>query len=74
MISVSMAREIPKLKKIIDKYEIFNESNMEHEQNILILMLLWEFQKGEDSFWWPYLEILPDFEVLPWENDYLEEA
>lgn len=31
--------------------------------------MLWEYQKGPESFWWPYLDLLPDFEKFIWELD-----
>ena len=43
LITMSMVKEIPELKEIVDNYEIFKESNGEYEQNILTLILLWEF-------------------------------
>lgn len=59
----------PKLRQIIDKYELFQKKNEEYEQCILTLLLLNEYEKGENSFWWPYLDILPTFDTFNWELD-----
>ena len=29
------------------------------EQLILLIYVIYEYQKGEDSFWWPYLDLMP---------------
>lgn len=40
-------------------------------------MLIYEFYKGEESFWWPYLDLLPQCDHLVWDLDrtlYIKEA
>ena len=74
LITMSMVDKIPELKEIVDKYEMFQVSSGEYKANILPLILCWEYQKGEQSFWWPYIEVLPSFEILPWDLDCLEGA
>ena len=69
LITLDQAYRNPTLKEIIDKYPIFKKESNEYEQCILALLLLWEYQKGEDSFWWPYIDLLPEFDNFTWELD-----
>jgi len=63
-------KRIPELRTLIQKYELFHDTKgKEPEQCILSLFMLWEYQKGEESFWWPYLDLLPEFEQMIWELD-----
>ena len=36
------------------------EENSDAEQLTLTLFLIYEYQKGADSFWKPYLDLMPD--------------
>jgi hypothetical protein len=69
LITCDIAQKIPELKKIMDNNQLFSSESPEHEQVTLSLILLWEYQKGEDSFWWPYIDLLPEFEKHTWELD-----
>lgn len=38
---------------------------------------MYEYQKGEEGFWWPFLDLLPDADNIVWELDrtlYIKEA
>jgi len=67
LITVDAALKTPELAPVFEEEPMFWKGQDEYEQCILTLFLLWEFQKGESGFWWPYLDLLPDFEELPWE-------
>ena len=69
LITTNIAEKVPQLKKIIDKYPLFSKESPEYEQTTLSLILLWEYQKGEESYWWPYIDLLPEFEKYTWELD-----
>lgn len=70
LMTMESAKRVPELRYLIQNYEIFHErKGKEPEQCILTLFMLWEFQKGEDSFWWPYLDLLPNFDKFIWELD-----
>ena len=60
--SVDKAMEHPHLSKIIkENPNLFSEErHYNFEQLILLLFVVYEHQKGEDSFWWPYLDLMPD--------------
>ena len=60
-ISVDGALKTKELKEIIDAHpELFNEEESdEWEHRIIELFVLYEMQKGKDSFWHPYFEVLP---------------
>ena len=67
LMTCDFAVNIPQLKPIYEEDPIFWKTNPEWEQTILTLFLYWEFLKGTDGFWWPYLDLLPQFEQLPWD-------
>ena len=55
------AKKVKDLKPIFaSEPELFDdEEGGGAEHNILITYVLYEMQKGEDSFWHPYFEVLP---------------
>lgn len=70
LMTMDNAKRVPELLYLIQNYEIFHEKKgKEPEQCILTLFMLWEYQKGEQSFWWPYLDLLPTFDKFIWELD-----
>ena len=76
-LTTHMVDSNPVLAEITRKYDIFAETAKEVDQCKLTLLLLFEYQKGEEGFWWPYLDLLPDFEHIVWELDrtlYVKEA
>lgn len=44
--------------------KIFTKEHDDFEQMTLSLFMLHEYQKGKDSFWFPYLNLLPDVEFF----------
>lgn len=70
LMTMENAKRVPELQYLIKNYEIFHHRRgKEPEQCILTLFMLWEYQKGPESFWWPYLDLLPEFEQFVWELD-----
>ena len=61
IISVTKVRAHPILGPIIEQHNDVVESR---EQIILTLFLLFELTKGRNSYWYPYLRILPEVESL----------
>ena len=61
-----MCQEHPVLGKIIaENPEVFSEENRnDWEQLCLSLLLMFEWQKGEESFWKPYLDLMPEVEFF----------
>ena len=61
VMSAHKAKADPKLGKIIAENPIiFDEAPKNNHNNmVLIVFLMYEIQKGSDSFWAPYLEYLP---------------
>ena len=77
LLTTELAERNPELAKIMEQYDIFKAESREPDQCKLTLLLIYEYQKGEDGFWWPYLELLPDMEQVVWDLDrglYLKEA
>lgn len=60
-ITVNKALKVPELKKIFDEHpDMFDEDeNGDFEHHILETFIIYEMQKGEDSFWHAYFEVLP---------------
>ena len=57
----------PILRPIIEQHShLFDKSNVDGEDNIMCMFLMYEFQKGDESFWHPWFEILPKAEDLLW--------
>lgn len=64
------------LKPIFDQHpEVFSDSHYEYEDMVLTAYLLHERAKGEASFWYPFLRVLPsEVEVLyDWSSEDIEE-
>ena len=66
IITVDRARRHEVLGPIIEENpQVFSsEAKAEWKQLTLVLFLLYEQQKGEESFWKPYLDTLPDFKFF----------
>ena len=59
--SIDKAQKHPELGKVIKENPTMFHEDVSHdwEQLILLIFVLYEYQKGEDSFWWPYLDLMP---------------
>ena len=62
LISLDKCLEDPVLGRVFkENPALFGEDeNPDWEQLTLCVFLMFEHQKGEKSFWWPYLNLMPD--------------
>ena len=55
---------------IAENPDIFSDSKGDWEQLTLVLVLIYEYQKGEESYWKPYLDLMPDVKFMcNWPED-----
>ena len=55
------AKNDPILGRVFkENNRLFGEDNPDYEQLILCVMLMYESQKGEDSLWYNYMELMPE--------------
>lgn len=55
---------------IAENPQLFSsEEKGDWEQLTLALYLIYEYQKGEDSFWKPYIDLMPDVKFFCHWND-----
>ena len=61
LISLDKCKEDPILGRVYaENPDLFGEeSNPDWEQLSLCVFLMFEWQKGEKGFWWPYLDLMP---------------
>ena len=62
LMTVEAARRHPVLSPILrDNPQLFSEAQKgDWEQLTLVIYLCYEFMKGEESFWKPYIDLMPD--------------
>ena len=62
LITVDAAQRHEVLGPIIaENPHVFSEDEKgDWEQLTLVIFIIYEYQKGEDSFWKPYLDLMPD--------------
>ena len=62
LMTVDAAQKHPVIGRIIEENPLlFSEDEKgDWEQLTLTLYLIFEYQKGEDSFWKPYIDLMPD--------------
>ena len=65
LISLEAARSHPEVGPVLrENPHLFSAEHEDHEQLTLTLFMLFEYQKGRASFWFPYLNLLPDVEFF----------
>ena len=67
----------PILRAIIEEntHLFSEEEETDAECLILVILMLHEMQKGANSFWKPYFDILPDVVMFcNWSNDAIDET
>lgn len=72
LMTVDAAQKHPAIGKVISENpELFHEDEKgDWEQLTLVLYLLYENQLGKDSFWKPYLDLMPDVKFFShWPED-----
>lgn len=62
---MEMAQNHPQIGHVFKAHpKIFTDKHDDFEQLTLCVMMMYEYQKGKDSFWFPYLNLLPDVEFF----------
>ena len=77
IMSLEKAYIHPVLKKIIEEnQDCFEEDfNQDFEQMTLALFIVYEMTLGKESYWYPYLRLMPDVEfTCSWSDKDMEEA
>ena len=77
LLSVYGAKQNPDLRVIIQENpELFSEDEEDDaECLILVLLMLYEMQKGDNSFWKPYFDVLPEVVMFcNWSNHEMAET
>lgn len=71
ILTCQKARQQPQLAKVFRQHpNLFDEDeNSSWQHYMLMALLFFEMQKGEDSFWYPYLQILPNEAKSFWRWD-----
>ena len=72
LVTVEAAQRHPVLGPIIsDNPQVFSDTGLpDWEQLTLTLVLLYEYCQGEDSYWKPYLDMMPDVKFFAhWSDD-----
>ena len=65
MISISTAKGHQKIGHIFyENAHIFSKTNEDYEQLTLTVFIMYEYQFGKDSFWYPYINLMPDVEFF----------
>lgn len=60
LISLDKGLADPDIGIVFAEHELFSIDNPDREQLILCVMLMWETQKGADSFWYHHINMMPE--------------
>lgn len=72
LITATKAREDEDLQPLFDGHELFKDPD-DGDYNTLIVFLLREKLKGEQSFWAPFIQLVPEIESgIVWDKQTLE--
>lgn len=65
LITMEVAHKHPVVGHVFrENKELFSKEHDDYEQLTLAVFMLYEYQKGYESFWFPYLNLLPDVEFF----------
>lgn len=75
-LDVNKAQNCPELKPIFEAHpELFTDECPDFEHNMLACFIIFEMQKGEESLWFNYFEILPRLtNFWRWDSKHLKET
>lgn len=73
LITLELANNHPDIGHVYKEHpELFGKDNDDFEQLTLAVFMLYEYQKGINSYWFPYLNLLPDVEFFcNWDEQWL---
>ena len=77
LLTCERAQSHPVLQQVIEENpHLFDEDQKgDAEQLILVLCLLYEYMQGENSFWKPYIDLMPDVKFFcHWPSEIVTEA
>ena len=66
IMSLNKVKEHEELKVVLkENPKLFSDEHCDDaEQRALFIFILYERQKGDESFWKPYLDVMPDVEFF----------
>ena len=73
LLTLSNALNHPQMGRFFKTYpKLFSKLNDDSEQLTLAMFMYYEFLKGKDSYWFPYLDLLPDVKFFcNWDQHFL---
>ena len=75
LLTVDGAQRHPILGQVfLENPSMFSEEEKgDWEQLTLVVFIIYEYQKGADSFWKPYLDLMPDVQFFcHWQQDLID--
>ena len=74
LITMELAHNHPIIGHVFrENPKIFTKEHDDYEQLTLTLFMMYEYQKTTESFWFPYLNLLPDVEFFcNWNKEELD--
>lgn len=61
LLSIDKAKADPVLGPVFAENAVmFGSDNPDHEQLTLCVFLMYEWQKGKEGKWWPYIDLMPE--------------
>ena len=74
LITLELAQEHPIIGHVYkENPQLFTKDHDDYEQLTLAVFMMYEYQKGKDSYWFPYLNLLPDVEFFcNWDEKILD--
>jgi hypothetical protein len=74
LITMELVHNHPEVGHVFkDNPGLFTKKHDDFEQLTLALFMMYEYQKGKESFWFPYLNLLPDVEFFcHWKQKWLD--
>lgn len=66
---MTRARASPVVGKILKSHEDTFVKHPDSDQLSLAMFLLYEYLKGEQSFWWPYMQVMNESDLTCFWSD-----
>mmetsp|Transcript_2543 Transcript_2543/g.3535 ORF Transcript_2543/g.3535 Transcript_2543/m.3535 type:complete len:313 (-) Transcript_2543:1488-2426(-) len=65
IISVARVKACPELRQLIaDNFDVFGDVHPDREQLLLATFLMFEYLKGTNSFWHPYISVMNESDLV----------
>ena len=65
IISVALVKACPELRQLLsDNFDLFGDVHPDREQLLLATFLLYHYLKGPESFWYPYISVMNESDLV----------